>query len=341
MTENPPEEEWIRRLQVAAREAVDRVTESTATLQRVLAAATASGISPQQIADEATRFGQTTGATAVQDIAIINSRTWARVADIALRYQNDYLAGMISADRSAEIGAPPIPPSPPPRSDSADWMWWYQRTGAWSTDYQLWINRVYGALIEQAGDLSDGAATRRGADFVRDKLPAYIADLAETGIATFCDLLEIGDQSAQRLVEEVLGAPDVVQLTLEIAGTAGSTVTRTIAIDNHHSEAATVRCRTSAEPGFEIVVTAQDIQVKADAPQELTVFVTLPEEPTHGTVNAGMVRVMSDRDDVEILILCQVRSPETAAVSVRVVDVQGAPDTAEDENNGDAVSSAG
>ena len=92
----------------------------------------------------------------------------------------------------AAVGRPPTPPAAPAHDDATEWTFWVQRISAWATDHQLWNARLYRALAEEAasGATAEDRVRSYGLSFVEERIPAYMADVAEASFASFCDLLE-------------------------------------------------------------------------------------------------------------------------------------------------------
>jgi hypothetical protein len=334
MTTHQPESEWIQRMQSIATEAIERAGESTAGFQRLLLAVAAPEVSGARIADELTRFTQQQAADAYHGIAQVNARAMSRLIELVSRYQADYARGLISAGKMAAAGPPPSPPQPPMRSDATEWLFWYQRFSAWITDQQVWSSRLYGALVDEAasGGVGEDAVRSHGMTFVRDRLPGYMAEVAEASLDSFCDLLAVTDESVRGLTDAVQGAPVTNEITLDVDGTAGSTVGARLLIENNHSEPAAVKCAATPADGFALVVTPTDAQLAPGESQKVEVYVTLPERAPDESVTAGYVTITGHDDvDLTVHVMAHVVMPQPGAVKVRVLDVEVEGDTETEE----------
>ena len=312
-------------MQSIATEAIERAGESTAGFQRLLLAVAAPEVSGARIADGLTRFTQRQAVDAYHGIAQVNARAMSRLIELVSRYQADYARGLISAGKMAAAGPPPSPPQPPMRSDTTEWLFWYQRFSAWITDQQVWSSRLYGALVDEAasGGVGEDAVRSHGMTFVRDRLPGYMAEVAEAGLDSFCDLLAVTDESVRGLTDAVVGAPVTNEITLEVDGAAGSTVGARLLVENNHSEAAAVRCAATPADGFALAVTPTDAQLAPGESQKVEVYVALPETATDEPVTAGYVTITGHDDvDLTVHVMAHVVMPQPGAVKVRVLDVE-------------------
>jgi len=332
MTTHQPESEWTQRMQSIATEAISRAGESTAGFQRLLLAVAAPEVSGAQIADELTRFAQRQALDAYHEVAQVNARTLSRHIGLVLRYQADYARGLVSAGTMAAIGSPPSPPQPPLQSDTTEWVLWFQRFSAWITDQQVWSSRLYRALVDEAasGGVDEDALRSHGVTFVRDRLPGYMAEVAEASFDSFCDLLAVTDESVRALTDAVGGVPPSNEITVDVDGTAGSTVSARLLVENNHSESSIVRCSAAPADGFALVVAPTDAQLAAGDSQKVTVYVTLPERALDEPVPAGHVTI-TGHDDIDLIvhIMAHVVTPQPGVVTVRVLEdtADGDPET--------------
>jgi hypothetical protein len=334
MTAHQPESEWIQRMQSIAIEAIDRAGESTAGFQRLLLAVAAPEVSSAHIADELTRFAQRQALDSYHDVAQVNARTLSRLIGLVLRYQADYARGLVSAGKMAAIGQPPSPPQPPLQSDATEWVLWFQRFSAWITDQQVWSSGLYRALVDEAasGGVDEDAVRSHGMTFVRDRLPGYMAEVAEASFDSFCDLLAVTDESVRGLTDAVGGAPPSNEITVDVDGTAGSTVSARLLIENNHSESAAVRCSATPADGFGLVVAPTDAQLAPGDSREVTVYVTLPEKAPDEPVPAGDVTITGHDDiDLTVHVRARVVMPHPGVVKVRVLETEAEKDAATEE----------
>jgi hypothetical protein len=314
---------WNQRMQGVANDAMARVSESTAAFQRMMLAVAAADLSSERLTDELTRVGQEQALDAYGGIAEVNARTLSRFAELVSSYQSDYAAGLLSETRLAAIGRPPAPPSAPAHADATEWLFWYQRYIAWVTEQQTWSARLYRALVDEAatGGIREDAVRSYGTAFVRDRLPAYLADVVEASFDSFCDLLAVNDGSVQSLTDAMAGGRSTAELTVNVEGVAGSTVSTGLAIENNHSDTAAVSCVAIPADGFGITVTPEDVQLPAGETQKVMIYVTLPDEATEETVAAGAVRVTGHGDeDLAVHVRADVTRRTPGALSVRVLD---------------------
>lgn len=323
MTADQQANEWTQRIQSMASAAIERAGESTANFQRLLLAIAAPGVASDHLAAELTRFGQSEALNAYQQIAEVNARTVSRFLQLVSRYQTDYARGLVSPSKVAAIGSPPSPPQPPIQGDTTEWVFWFQRFSAWISDQQLWSSRLYRAIMDEAasGGLGEEAVRSHGTTFVRDRLPDYMAEVAEVSFDSFSDLLAATDESVRSLTDAIMGSAWTNELTVDVEGVAGATVSARLLVENNHPEAATVACVATPAEGFALAVSPKDIQLATGDSQIVTIFVTLPEEVSESAVAAGDVTV-AGHDDVDLIVhvAARVNRPDPGVVTVRVLD---------------------
>jgi hypothetical protein len=258
-----------------------------------------------------------------QEASAINARAVSRTSQLASEYQNDYISGLLPAGRVAAIGRPPKAPAPPQNGDAAEWLLWYQRSSAWASEQQVWNARLYRYLLDEvsAGGLNAEAVNSYGQSFVRARLPEYLAELAEAVVDAFCDMLTVANDSVDRLADAVLGTDGAAELTVDLRGSPGAILSTALVVDNNRGQDATVQCVAAPTDGFRIGVEPSQVDVAAGGSQKIVIDVTLPDEPTDGPVQAGIVTV-TGHDDVGVAVLLQVAvdRPATDAITVRPVD---------------------
>jgi hypothetical protein len=323
VTAYEPEPEWVSRMRAVANDAIERASESTANLQRLLLAISSSGISADRIADELTRLGQQEAMTAYYRIAQINADNLRRFVEVVTNYQSDYVSGLVSPTKMAAVGRPPTPPAAPLHHDMTEWTFWLQRLSAWATDHQLWSARLYRALAEEAasGATAEDRVRSYGLSFVEENVPAYMADVAEAGFASFGDLLAASDDSLRDLADTLLDEAPTTELTIDVSGVAAGTVPTGIVIENNHSESANVSCTATAADEFGVVVEPIEANLAAAESQQIRIYVTLPAEPTTEPVDAGIVTIAGHHTkDLTVRLRATVRPPDPGGVTVRVLD---------------------
>ena len=319
MTSEPT---WEQRVQAVANKAIERASESTTRLQRMMLAVAATDLSRERLADELTRVGQEASLHACSAAAEANARTLSRFAELASSYLSEYAGGVISNARRASIGPPPPVPSAPVGRDATEWMFWNQRYAAWVSDQQGWSARIYRAMVDEAmsDGFGEGDVQAYGTKFASDRLPAYLADYAEASFDSFCDLLAVNDDSVQRLTDALRGAPCTEELVVDVGGVVGSTVATGVMVENNREDATEVVCVPTSEKGFSIGVTPLEVWLAAGESQKVVIQVTMPDAPTEAPVLAGEVRVTGHGDeDLVVLVHAAVSRREPGALSVRVL----------------------
>jgi hypothetical protein len=323
MSGSEEESEWVSRVRAVANDAIGRATASTTNLQRLLLAIANSGVAADRVGDELNRLGQQQAMTAYYRIAQINADNLRRFVDLVTNYQTDYVGGLVSTGRLAAIGRAPTPPAAPTHHDATEWAFWLQRMSAWATDHQQWNARVYRALAEEAasGSTPEDRVRSYGMSFVEESIPAYIADVAEASFASFCDLLELSDDSLRELADTLLDDEPGMELTIDVNGVAAGTVATGIVIENNHDDSATVSCVATAADEFCVEVEPVELNLAAGDSQQVRIYVTLPAEPATEPVAAGVVTVTGHQNkDLTVRLRATVRPPDPGGVSVRVLD---------------------
>ncbi|HYR64281.1 MAG TPA: hypothetical protein VET24_16830 [Actinomycetota bacterium] len=310
MTPEGESPDWIQRLQNLVNETVERSTASTANLQRLLAAVAGPGFPPGLLGTELPRFGQEYGPEAYRRLVEIYTRFLSRSLRLVSRYRDDYLSGLLPPGRIAAAGRPSAVPSPPDGANATEWAGWYQLFGAWVTEQQTWAGRLYAVLLDEvrAGSLKPEDVQVSAQEFLRRRLPDYLADMAELNAELVTDILGVADGSIDALSDQLVrrpehggaegasGQPDAI--TVEVRGIAGTTASTRLLVENSLPDAAALRCDVSALDGFGLATAPVEFRLGPGESRAVTVHVALPAEPTAGQRPAGsvIVRGHGDRD---------------------------------------------
>ncbi|MBV8179689.1 MAG: hypothetical protein JO045_12975 [Mycobacterium sp.] len=183
-----------------------------------------------------------------------------------------------------------------------------------------------------SGGVGEDTVRSHGMNFVRDRLPGYVAEVAEASFDSFCDLLAVTDESVRGLTDAVRGAPATNEITIDPEGTAGSTVSARFLVENNHQEPAAIKCAATPADGFALVVAPTDMQLALGDSQKVTVYVTLPENAPDEFVPAGSVTITGHDDvDLTVHVVAHLVMPQPGVVSVRVLDAETEEDAEREE----------
>lgn len=290
-----PSTEWAHRLQGRASDALDRLVTTLLDAQQVLTAVPT--IAPQQLSEELSRYWQAQLPDTYQQLADGGVRYLSRMAMVSADYGTQWLREALPGHRLAMVGPPPPVPAVPTAADPMEWVGWYVRGAAWSAQQQAWVGQALAALREEiaAGSVGDREIQMSAQRFLEQRLPDYLSDIADVGMDLVADGLAVADGSVQSLATTVLGHPPTSELTVEVAGPAGTVASVDLAIENNRDQPADVHCRVTPA-GADLTVEPDQFHLAAGATRRVTLRVALPEAPSDEPVIAGRVQVSGSGD---------------------------------------------
>lgn len=289
----PPD--WARRFQELADANSERSMESVANVQRLMLAVSRAQLTPDALSQALPRYGQEHGAEVYERLARLVASFLAGLQRILVRAGDEYLSSVVPEGPLRSLGPRAVSPPPPGDAGPAEWTAWYQLFAARAAEQQAWLTRLYGLMLNEvaAGRLSPDAVQYAATEFVRDRSGEYLAEIAELTSAFLREALEVADDSVDGLLAELLG--DEVEpggeLVVEGSGPAGSSFSRGLAVANERDQPAAVSVSATAAAGFAVAVDPAGFDLAPGASRTVTVRLTLPAEPTAGTVDAGSVVV--------------------------------------------------
>ena len=298
METTAPPEDWARRFQELADANTERSMESVANVQRLMLAVSRAQLTPEALADALPRFGQEQGPEIYERLARLLAAFLAGLQRVLVRAGDEYLSSVVPSGPLRALGPRAVSPPPPGDAGPAEWTAWYQLFAARAADQQAWLTRLYGLMLNEvaAGRLAPDAVQHAATEFVRERSGEFLAEIAELTSAFLREALEIADDSVDGLFAELFG--DEVEIGAELvvdgSGPPGSTFTRGLEVDNERDDRATVSCSGTAVGGFVLAVDPASFELEPGASCIVSVRVTLPDEPTGGTVEAGTVVVRKE-----------------------------------------------
>ncbi len=314
-----PSPEWTDRLQGRASDAFDQLVASMLDAQRVLTQLPT--VAPQQLGNDLTRYWQTHLPGTYQQLADGGVRYLARLAVVSAAYSTEWLREALPRHRLAALGPPPAVPAGPRGIDPQQWLRWYVLCATWSAQQQAWVGGALTALREEiaAGTIGEDEMQGSAQRFLEDRLPDYLADVADVGMDLVADGLAATDESIHDLAHTVLGSAPAAELTVDVTGPAGSNASTALAIENNRDEPADVRCTVRTTGAHQVTVEPDAFHLGAGRTRRISIGVTLPDIATDGPVVVGRVQV-SGHGDAPLSV--QVRAtvlPRRSPITVRAL----------------------
>jgi hypothetical protein len=307
-----------QRVQDRADETIDQLAGSMVNVQRLLTALATASASPQDLANEMTRYGQVQGPEAYWQLTDLSLRFLSRSMLVASAYASEFLRGMLPPNRMHEVGEPPAVPHPPEgRADPSEWSAWYVMYVAWAGQQQAWSARVYQLIRDDvaAGLMSQDSIQTSSQSFLQKRLTDYLDDMTEIGMDLFADGLSAADESVRTLSDALLGEPPAAESTVEVRGQAGTIARTDLAIENNRNNQADVTCVVKPIDGIDLAIVPAEFYLAPGQTQRVSILVTLPDTPTNGSVPAGTISI-AGYDDATLVV--HVRATAEAAARQRI-----------------------
>lgn len=314
-----PSTDWTDRLQDRAGDALRRLVASMLDAQRVLTQLPA--VTPQQLAQDVSRYWQTSVPGSYQHLADGGARYLARLGMVLATYSTAWLRDALPDHRLPGVGVPPRAPAAPLGVEPQQWLSWYATCAAWSTQQQAWAARALTALREEvaAGSIGEQELQASAQRFLEDRLPNYLADVAELGMDLVTQGLAVTDQSIQDLAHTVLGGVASADLVVDVQGPAGSTASTAVAIENNRDEPADVRCTVRSTGPHPVTVQPTAFRLPAGRTKRISIQVTLPDLATEGPVAVGRVQVSGHGNAPLSLRVRATALPPRSPITVRTL----------------------
>lgn len=318
-----PSLDWTNRLQGRANDALDQLVASMLDAQQVLTQLPT--VAPQQLGDNLSRYWQTYVPGTYQQLTDGGVRYLSRLAVVSAAYGTEWLAAALPDHRVTTLGPPPSVPASPTGADPQQWLRWYALCAAWSAQQQVWVGRALTALREEiaAGSVGEEEMQASAQRFLEDRLPDYLADVADVGMDLVADGLAVADTSIHSLAHSVLGAAPTAELTVDVTGPAGTSARTPLAIENNRDEPADVRCTVKATGSHQVTVEPDAFHLEAGRTRRINVRVGLPEVPTAGPVIVGRVLVSGHGDAPLSLRVRATALPRRSPITVRALGPAG------------------
>lgn len=294
----PGAEDWSRQLQELADWTNGRAAATSAHLQRLVVAAGQGRLTPEALAAALPHYGEERGQRVYEELARAVATFLAGVQELVCRAGGDYLTRLVPVGAVRRLGPRPVALPPPATTDPAAWAGWYATFSARAGEQQVWLARLYGLMLEEvaAGRLPPEAAPAAADEFLRSSGPDYLTDLAERCAHLVASALAACDGAADDFFETVLGvtardAGAVTEVVVHGSGPAGSTVIRSLLVENTRGEVAAVTCRADPAAPFGLSAEPERFELPPGGSRAVTVRVRLGHEATGQPVDAGIVTV--------------------------------------------------
>jgi hypothetical protein len=312
-----PPSDWTERLRSLVDQTVERSSASTANLERLLVAAVAPGVNPEEWTSELTRQSGEHGTEAYRELSEVTTRFGSESLRVVARYLDAYLRELVPPGQAGRVGKPPAMPLPPASTDALAWTAWYQRYATWVSDQQAWSSRLLTVIREEvaAGRLRSDAMQTSARRFVEQHLPDYLVAMAELNTDLVSDVLGVADETLERLADALVKDTSD-QLAVDVRGEAGSAVVVSLVVENSRPEAAVIRCEGAPKEGFGLASDPAIFSLDPAESRPVSIRVTLPSTPTSGAVDAGTVSVRG-QDERDLVVWIRATIDARAATMTR------------------------